>query len=331
MRRVLSVVVALVCVVVLSSCALLPGHLFETDEHRAAAQMKVIAAAINSHDAAALKALFSPRAVQQATDLDARLNTLLATFPNGLTWGLDSVPFSSDNQTDVFDVYVKVSADGKDYRFFFADYTRDVTHPDNVGIYALGITPWYEGFPVGPAQSFDTWAGAMNVVVSKDGYPGVYAGYDNSQLSRQTLDSIIRQLNSPGAGFLGDYYFSKYARTERATEIHDGIAKLIALFPDGGIIAPDEQAAPVVREKTDSGGRTLLLLSTYRISSGGVQYWLFCADFRENTDPNKLGIHAIGVAPRTASGDSAAEQALFSWAATFDVDSSTPPGILIPQ
>jgi hypothetical protein len=261
MRRVLSVLVALVCVVVLSSCALLPGHLFETDEHRAAAQMKVIAAAINSHDAAALKAMFSPRAVQQATDLDTRLNTLLATFPNGLTWGLDSVPFSSDHQTDLFYVYVKVSADGKDYMLFFADYTRDVTHPDNVGIYALGITPWYEDSFVGPAESFANWAGAMSVDTGdKDAYPGVYAGYDNNQISRQKLYWIIRELNSPGAGFLGDYYFSKYARTVYATEIHDGIAKLIALLPEGGIFAPDEQAAPVVREKTDSGGRTLLLL-----------------------------------------------------------------------
>ena len=74
------------------------------------------------------------------------------------------------------------------------------------------------------------------------------------------------------------------------------------------------------------------LLSTYRVSAGGVDYWLFCADFRENaTDPESVGVNAVGVAAWTASGDSAAEQALFSLCGSFDASTTTPPGIFIPQ
>jgi hypothetical protein len=68
------------------------------------------------------------------------------------------------------------------------------------------------------------------------------------------------------------------------------------------------------------------------VSSGGVDYRLFCADFRENAaDHSNLGIYAIGVAPWTDSGDSAAEKALSAWADAFDVDASVPPGIFISQ
>jgi hypothetical protein len=72
MRNVLSLVVAVLCVFALSSCELLPSHFFESDESKMNAQMALIADAVDSHDAAALKALFCSRAVQEATDLDIR-------------------------------------------------------------------------------------------------------------------------------------------------------------------------------------------------------------------------------------------------------------------
>ena len=81
---------------------------------------------------------------------------------------------------------------------------------------------------------------------------------------------------------------------------------------------------------TSSGSS--LLLSTYRVTASGRDYWLFCADIRKYaSDPRNLGIYAIGAAPRTESGDSAAEQALVDWGVTFDVGLGTPPGILVSQ
>lgn len=86
----------------------------------------------------------------------------------------------------------------------------------------------------------------------------------------------------------------------------------------------------MVRESADNGRKITLLISTYRVSLGAVDYLLSFATFTENaTDPSKEGLYAIGVAPRTESGDSAVEQALFAWADSFDVDASIPPGIFI--
>ena len=41
--------------------------------------------------------------------------------------------------------FYKVSADGKDFWFYFADFTvNEVIDPENVGLFALGVTPWTE-------------------------------------------------------------------------------------------------------------------------------------------------------------------------------------------
>ena len=159
----------------------------------------------------------------------------------------------------------------------------------------------------------------------EDGYPGISAGYDNNTMSLHRLYDIVKLVNSGDTQWLEESS-SKYARTAHASEIDAGIVELFALFPGGDVIRQeDQQAASVVHEKTDSSGKTLLLLSTCRVTAGGVEYWLFCADFRENaTDPDSVGVNANGVAPWTASGDSAAESGLFSWADSFDVNTITP-------
>lgn len=342
MRRSLSVAVAVFCAVVLSSCALLPfghgGGVFDDSLQIVAARMEQIGAALNAHDAAALKAMYSKRALEEAPDLDKRLDDLLSLFPNGdVTWKWESSGSSGTNdygqKTVMLDAFYKVSANGNDYSLFFADFTRnDAIDPDNVGIYALGVIPWAYEIDSVPMDAFIYWASTITYDESnEEGYPGVYVEYDNSHLSLLRLPGILEELNS------GDYVgledrFTEYARTEYAIYIENGIAELLALFPEMDVVAQDQQDPPVVREKTDTDQEQLLLLSTYRVSASGGEYWLVCADFRKNTvDPGNLGIYAIGTAPRTASGDSAAEQALFAWADTFDVDASVPPGIFIPE
>ena len=72
-------VVAGFCVVLLSSCSLLPfWPQGPFDREQADARMEQIAAAVNGHDAAARKALFSPNALEKATDLDERLGYVLS-------------------------------------------------------------------------------------------------------------------------------------------------------------------------------------------------------------------------------------------------------------
>ena len=233
----------------------------------------------------------------------------------------------------MLDAFYKVSAGGKDYSLGFEDFTRnDAIDPDNVGLYALGVIPWAYEVDSVPMDAFIHWFSTIKYDESDpEGYPGVYVEYDNSHLSLLRLPAILEDLN------YGDYVgladrFNEYARTQYLTEPDEGITALFALFPSMDVVARDEQDPPVVREKTDPGLEQLMLVSTYQVSASGGDYWLVCADFRKDTrDPRNLGIYAIGAARRTASGDSAAELALFAWADTLDLDSSTPPGVFVPR
>lgn len=334
MRKLLSTAIVLVCVVLLSSCVVF----FDSDHQQADAQMEKIAAAVNGHDPAALKALFSTRALKGAAEIDEGLDYFLSFFPKGgLGWDRGQVNSDGHSEhgkeTELLTASYKVSSDGKDYILFFADFTvNEVYDPDNVGIYGLGVIPWTADIHSGDAEPFSWWAGSFHADAGDPyGYPGVYVGYDNSQLSLHRLPQIVEELNSQDPVGLR-YRFSEYARTEYATEIDDELDELVALFLDGDVVEQDEQAAPTVRERADNGGETTLLLSTFRVSSGGVDYRLFCADFPENAaDPSNIGIYAIGVAPWTESGDSPAEKDLLAWGGSFQVDASVPPGVFIAQ
>lgn len=180
MRKLMAVALALVSAVALSSCALLP--IFQSDDFQADAQMQKIAAALEDGDREALRALFSTTALREATDLDDGLDYLLAFFPEGdLRWERDaSVTAESENdhelKTNLLRALYKVTADGKDYWLFFAAFTvNDLVDPDNVGIYALGVTPWTEDDDSVQADSFFTWAAATHIRQNEpEGYPGVY-------------------------------------------------------------------------------------------------------------------------------------------------------------
>jgi hypothetical protein len=339
MRKLLAVVVALACALALSSCELAPFGLgLSSDNRRGNARMGQIAAAVNSHDAAALKALFSPLALKNAPTIDDDLADFLSSFPDGgLTWKREVVSpegrFSPGETTELLKGYYTVSAGGKAYELFFADFTiNEYFDPGNVGIYGLGIMPLTEDREVGPAESFYHWTGAIQPDLSNaDGYPGVYVGYDNTSMSRDTMTRIVEELNSGDTVGL-KHRFSEYAQSERAAGLDSEVDALFALFPDANVVWDDPDAVPVPHEKTENGQKTLLLLTTYRVSASGKDYWLLYADFRENpVDPTNLGIYAIGVAPRTTSEDSPAEKALFAWADAFDVDANVPPGIFISQ
>ena len=200
MRTFLSGLVALVTAALLSSCALLPfgppdardtpdtGTLYVDSEQKAEDRMQDIADAVKHHDAAALKAMFSPRALEEAADLDDGLDYFLSLFPNGLQWkswnGTAAERQYKDGKlTEVLLEEFKVSADGHEYGLFIAEFTvNEVIDPDNVGLYALGATPWPDDHDSwlrdetsGAAKPFYAWARSIHADESDEvGYPGVY-------------------------------------------------------------------------------------------------------------------------------------------------------------
>jgi hypothetical protein len=86
MRTMRLVLGALASALGLAACSLLPSGpsvIHDDVLQRCDARMEQIAEALNNRDAAALKAMFSAQALEQATDIDDRLEYLLSFFPPG--------------------------------------------------------------------------------------------------------------------------------------------------------------------------------------------------------------------------------------------------------
>jgi hypothetical protein len=183
-RRVLAAVVGLVCVGLLSSCALLPPGSSGDEQQHAEIQMRHIADAVKSHDSAALKTLFSPTAREKATDLDGGLKYFLSVFPAGLkSWTIENgAPGSAEENEGGYReelyAFYKVLANGKTYTVYFADLTVNSNDPKNIGIYALAVGPYNANpatSPTAASDAFYVWAGSHQLENGKlTGTPGVY-------------------------------------------------------------------------------------------------------------------------------------------------------------
>jgi hypothetical protein len=349
MRRLASLVVALAGIALLASCSFNPLELLSGSDRRLSHErMEQILDAINDQDAATLKSMFTEYALAEySAEIDEGLEYLLSLFPDGdVVWedperGPGHTSWKRDGlATLLLPSLYRVSSDGKDYWLYFADFTENEIDPDNVGVYGMGVAPRTAGSgPAaagsGPEGVFFSWTSSFKNLYDLDADvpPGVYVpNYDNTDLSNRTMADIVEDLNAQDVSGLRVEKFTEYVRTEYAAEIDDELEQLFALFPSGDLVWQELPDGPVVRERVEGDEETILLLSMYAVSSGGKDFWLSFADFTVNTiDSSNLGIYAIGVAPRTESGDSAQERALFAWLDSFDVDASSPPGVLLAQ
>jgi hypothetical protein len=132
-----------------------------------AVEMQHIANAVKNHDATELKKLFSPQARATATNLDAGLKYFLSVLPTGpITWkpeGGDPQCYESNGYTTASVAncsFYTVTANGKPYDLYFADFV--VNQPDTgiIGIYALGVARDTAGSGVtsAPPKPFTAWA-----------------------------------------------------------------------------------------------------------------------------------------------------------------------------
>lgn len=185
-RRMFGAGLALVVVGVLSSCSFpsTPSPFHDDSEQKAGIQMQYIADAVKSHDAAALKKLFSPRAVDKATDLDSGLKYFLSVIPSGkLTWETRGTGLTSDTEgfkqaTELYGNY-RVSVNGEQYSLHFAYFSVDDFDRHNVGIYALGIAPRADyGYTASGARTpFAEWFSQFDIsdtTHTATGDPGIY-------------------------------------------------------------------------------------------------------------------------------------------------------------
>jgi hypothetical protein len=160
------------------------GSVIHTIGMTPAVEMQHIADALENHDAAELKSLFSSGARAKAANLDSGLKYFMSVLPSsGLTWRLEGTPGGGERggyETG----YVltcpsyKASADGRNYELYFCEFTVDQPDTDYVGIYALGAAPYIAGPGAAPAppKQFTAWAKSFKT--DFDGKisasPGVY-------------------------------------------------------------------------------------------------------------------------------------------------------------
>lgn len=343
MRKFRSVVVVLVSAVLLSSCTIVPFGLpgmFEPDDsdQRADARMEQIAAALIGHDAAALKAMFSARALEQVPDIDERLDYLFSVLPDGgLTWeqrwaGSDGN--SAAGEPEFLSASYIVFADRNEYLLSFDEFVEDGNgdekDSDNAGIYALGAVLQTESGDSGPEVAFGSWQSLIDVEARAKGPAGIFVA-DSGQLSHDRMAQIVDALNRQDAAALRGM-FTNFVLAEHSTDLDVGVAYLLSLFPDGDLVWDEGQGGSVIYEQVSGDSRTVLLPTFYEVSSGGVDYRLFFADFTENTiDPDNVGIYAIGAVPTAECRNCVPEAELFPWVETFDLTSGHPGVFMSPE
>jgi hypothetical protein len=144
---------------------------------------------------------------------------------------------------------------------------------------------------------------------------------------------IIDAVNERDADALKNM-FTTYSRSEFSEEIDQGIDHIFTVFPDGVVVETEEpNGLPPGESLYGKDGQVASLAkSSYHVTANGEDYWLMFAEFTVNTlDPENVGVYALGVAPRTESEDSPAEDEIFAWMRTFTkMPRETPPGVFIP-
>ncbi|MBN9141695.1 MAG: hypothetical protein J0H23_12800 [Micrococcales bacterium] len=146
------------------------------------------------------------------------------------------------------------------------------------------------------------------------------------------MTGIVEELDS-GDNLGLQERFSAYVLDTLGAGLRDRVAALLAYIPDGEVAWDKLQNDPTIRKtEGDDSVQTVLMLSSYPVSSGGKDFWVAFAYFPiDEADPSIEGIYAVGAAPRTEAGDSPQERALFAWLDSFDVAATTPPGVFLPE
>jgi hypothetical protein len=323
-RKALAVVVGALCVAMLSSCSL---TLFSGDDNRQAdARMKQIADAVNDGDAAALTALFSRPALKEADNFDEGLDYFFSFFPDGgLTWERDVVGAESTTgygeKTEVLRAFYDISVGGQEYSLFFADFTQnDIVDPDNLGIFALGVTPQTDDIHSGDAEPFYIWANSFHLrETDRTGYPGIYVPDENlvspSQQAEARMELISAAVETQDAAALKAMFSSR--ALDEAVDLDAAVTDFLSVFHDGGL---------TWERKVANGGDPLT--AQYKVSAGGNGYWLFFAEPAVESGPlDEIRLSALAVSPWTEPGEPDTDPEFTSWSSSWISDLEGPYGI----
>lgn len=117
----------------------------DNDEGKADARLEQIIEAIKNKDKDSLKKIFSKQAINEAEDLDGRIDYLF-DFVQGNIESWETIVHGNAYESINHGSRIKkssswyyVNTDKQKYLFFFLDNTIDTDHPENVGVYMLQV------------------------------------------------------------------------------------------------------------------------------------------------------------------------------------------------
>lgn len=153
MKKAVCSLIAIVLILVLNSCsAIFPwamyksaGYVPDEDAELADECMEQVYVAIKENDKAALKAVFSEKAIEEAEDIDAQIEGFLSLVQGeDFSCIRDESPVVKDDTEDGNDrkqlmTWYTLEIDELKYFVFLVDYPIDTITPDNVGLYSLMV------------------------------------------------------------------------------------------------------------------------------------------------------------------------------------------------
>lgn len=139
----------LINILLLSSCSLLGGsrtdmHNKDNDAKKANTRLEQVIESIKNKDKDSIKEMFSEKALDEAKDLDERIDYLF-TLIEGEIESWEKIGGTVDESNDDGRKIIKsryrynVNTETEQYLFSILEYTKDDKHQENVGVYCLKI------------------------------------------------------------------------------------------------------------------------------------------------------------------------------------------------
>ena len=145
MYRQIVFIALLISLLFLYSCGGEEGTVYIDDGKRTDLRLENVIEAINNHDKGAIQATFSKQALNEAEDLDGRMDYLFDFVQGSIkSWepivsgALDGYSEQGHKLKKIRSWY-NVKTDKKEYLFFFYEFTEDTDNPDNIGLYMLQV------------------------------------------------------------------------------------------------------------------------------------------------------------------------------------------------
>jgi len=144
MLKKINFIFLIISIFFLNSCAFLGDRLYNDDGKKADARLEQIIEIINNKNKEALKNIFSEQALEEAIDLDERIDYIF-DFINGEITSWESIARGSTTNYNRGEKIINsgaryyINANEQKYFVYLCEYFVNTTNPEKVGVYLLQI------------------------------------------------------------------------------------------------------------------------------------------------------------------------------------------------